>query len=257
MVATFYAERRTESQKIQCGAGANRCEPICFICSNHPLAVSLINNALSSDPELYSRSKTYFQNYKPIHRSQEEILIIDTCSIPKWEEYFQDWKNEGASIIGLYSPESQSTDIELQMFHMGASGILAFSDSLGDELLHAIRMIASGQVWIRRETLAAYVNWSQSAMRDYSISDPRLTGREKQILELLQRDLSNRIIAQRLAVSERTIKFHVSNILHKLNLTNRRELRTLQSSFGVFPLARTPRLSVISKTVEVADRRPA
>ena len=94
-------------------------------------------------------------------------------------------------------------------------------------------------------------------MRDYSISDSRLTGREKQILELLQRDLSNRIIAQRLAVSERTIKFHVSNILHKLNLTNRRELRTLQSSFGVFPLARTPRLSVISKTVEVADRRPA
>jgi DNA-binding NarL/FixJ family response regulator len=255
MVATFHAEQRAESQQIQ-DANTTRCGPMCFVCSNHPLAISLINNALSSDPELYARARTYSQSYRPIHRSKQEILIIDTCSVSKWDEYFQDWKNEGASVIGLFSAESQSKDIELQMLHLGASGILAFSDSFGDELLRAIRVVAAGQVWIRCESLDAYVSWSQSALRNHSASDHGLTTREKQILELLQRDLSNRIIAQRLAISERTIKFHVSNILHKLGLANRRELRTLNGSSNIFS-ARSPRLSVVAKMVEVADSKPA
>jgi DNA-binding NarL/FixJ family response regulator len=51
-----------------------------------------------------------------------------------------------------------------------------------------------------------------------------LTARERQVLQLLMRGLANKEISSALEISERTVKFHVSNILIKLQLEDRREL---------------------------------
>jgi DNA-binding NarL/FixJ family response regulator len=51
-----------------------------------------------------------------------------------------------------------------------------------------------------------------------------VTAREGEILQLLMRRLSNKDISSLLAISERTVKFHVSNILSKLQVSDRRGL---------------------------------
>ena len=48
-----------------------------------------------------------------------------------------------------------------------------------------------------------------------------LTPREREVLEVLAQGLSNRAIASRLAISEHTVKFHVSSIFAKLGAENR------------------------------------
>ncbi|MCZ7683008.1 MAG: response regulator transcription factor [Sandaracinaceae bacterium] len=53
--------------------------------------------------------------------------------------------------------------------------------------------------------------------------DEELTARERQLLTLLASGLSNRRIAERLAISEHTVKFHVSSILAKLGVATRTE----------------------------------
>lgn len=53
-----------------------------------------------------------------------------------------------------------------------------------------------------------------------------LTRREKQVAELLQKGLSNREIGEELYISETTVKRHVSNILEKLGLEGRKDLRS-------------------------------
>jgi NarL family two-component system response regulator LiaR len=50
-----------------------------------------------------------------------------------------------------------------------------------------------------------------------------MTGREKEILALMVEGLSNNEIAERLFVSQSTVKFHVSNILSKMGVTGRTE----------------------------------
>ena len=50
-----------------------------------------------------------------------------------------------------------------------------------------------------------------------------LTKREKQVLSLLAEGLSNKLIAHRMTITERTVKYHISNILRKLDLFSRTE----------------------------------
>ncbi|MBM3143422.1 MAG: response regulator transcription factor [Chloroflexi bacterium] len=67
--------------------------------------------------------------------------------------------------------------------------------------------------WLRRLT--------PSAVRAAAGPDSGLTGREQEVLRLIAEGLSNRQIAEKLVLSEKTVKTHVSNILSKLNLADR------------------------------------
>jgi DNA-binding NarL/FixJ family response regulator len=246
MVSPIHAELRSESLQLSYSANALENDPVCFICTNHPLALNMIRNAIACDADCRVRIRTYSRDYKPVNDGGPEILILDTCSVPNWNTCFQEWQSEGGAIIGLVPSDPQSTDLELQVLHLGASGILRFNDKLPEQLLPAIHAVATGRVWVLREVVTAYVNWTRSALRRLSISDYRLTTREKEILDLVQRDLSNRLIAQKLAISERTAKFHVSNILRKLNLNSRRDLHTL-SNCNVFSPFLNPEFSPVPK----------
>ncbi|MDX6725743.1 MAG: hypothetical protein QOK49_548 [Baekduia sp.] len=64
-----------------------------------------------------------------------------------------------------------------------------------------------------------------------------LRPREREVLELMVTGLRNRDIADRLFITVRTVKFHVSNILHKLEVTSRTEAIALAHSAGISTLA--------------------
>ena len=61
----------------------------------------------------------------------------------------------------------------------------------------------------------------------------RFTGREHEVLKLLARGLSNKAIGQRLFISETTAKFHVGNIMRKLDVSRRAEAVYEASKMGV------------------------
>ena len=64
-----------------------------------------------------------------------------------------------------------------------------------------------------------------------------LTGREQEVLTLVARGLTNRQIAQRLAISEKTVSVHVSNILSKLGLASRTQAALYATRVGLVPPA--------------------
>jgi len=63
--------------------------------------------------------------------------------------------------------------------------------------------------------------WSAHDDEDHEGFDEPLTAREVQVLELLAEGLPNKKIAERLAISDQTVKFHVSSITGKLGAANR------------------------------------
>ncbi|MEV0564898.1 response regulator transcription factor [Dactylosporangium sp. NPDC050588] len=104
----------------------------------------------------------------------------------------------------------------------GAGGFL-LKDTLAADLLSAIRVVAAGDAVVApsatRRLLERYV---PAGAPRAAVTDPGvLTEREREVLTHIARGLSNAEIADRLHLSEGTVKTHVSRVLAKLNLRDR------------------------------------
>jgi DNA-binding NarL/FixJ family response regulator len=102
----------------------------------------------------------------------------------------------------------------------GASGFI-LKDAEADDVAGAIRAARRGDVHLDpavARLLARRVR-SDAAARDDGVEP--LTEREREVLRLVARGLSNKAIAEALAITERTARTHVSNILGKLGLASR------------------------------------
>jgi DNA-binding NarL/FixJ family response regulator len=103
----------------------------------------------------------------------------------------------------------------------GARGYL-LKGALKAEILRAIRAVSRGEAIFGPAIASRLMRYFASAKRS-APSDlfPELTEREVEILELIARHLTNPEIAQRLSLSPKTVRNHVSNIFSKLQVANR------------------------------------
>jgi DNA-binding NarL/FixJ family response regulator len=105
----------------------------------------------------------------------------------------------------------------------GASGFL-LKDAPPDELIAAIRIVDEGEALLSPRATKSLIE--EFVRRSPKPQDPhseiaRLSDRERQVLVLLTRGLSNTEIAETLVVSEATVKTHVGRILEKLEVRDR------------------------------------
>ena len=105
----------------------------------------------------------------------------------------------------------------------GASGFL-LKDATRAELLQAVRIVARGEALlapaITKRLIAEFVQRGPGRRSDASRLDV-LTQREREVLELIARGMSNAEIAAELIVGEATVKSHVAHLLMKLGLRDR------------------------------------
>jgi RNA polymerase sigma factor (sigma-70 family) len=104
----------------------------------------------------------------------------------------------------------------------GASGFL-LKDAPPEELLAAVHVVARGDALLAPAITRAVIQEfaRRPARTDLAVKLDQLTPREREVLELLARGLSNGEIAKRFVVSEGTVKTHVASILRKLDVRDR------------------------------------
>ncbi|MFR9752032.1 response regulator [Nocardia sp. 004] len=119
---------------------------------------------------------------------------------------------------------------------LGASGFL-LKDAPAEELVRAVRVVAAGQALLAptvTRRLIADVTRRRSALRTMPMSElATLTPREREVLELIAKGLSNSEIAETLFVAEQTVKTHVSKVFSKLNLRDRAQAVVLAYETGL------------------------
>jgi NarL family two-component system response regulator LiaR len=101
----------------------------------------------------------------------------------------------------------------------GALGYM-LKDSSSDELIQAIRDVFRGELSLQ-PSLALRVIRELSRPSSLPPAEQPLTEREVEVLKLVAQGLSNQEIGDRLSITERTVRSHVSNFLEKLHLANR------------------------------------
>jgi NarL family two-component system response regulator LiaR len=101
----------------------------------------------------------------------------------------------------------------------GAMGYV-LKDALPQELLGFIRDVAAGELTLHPAVARKVINEMKRATNLPPTSDP-LTERESEVLALVAKGATNQDIADKLMLTERTVRTYVSNILSKLHLANR------------------------------------
>jgi DNA-binding NarL/FixJ family response regulator len=141
-----------------------------------------------------------------------------------------------AQVVMLTVSEEQS-DL-LEAVQAGARGYL-LKHLKADEFLDMLHGLARGEAAMSRQTTGRLLSGVSHASQDAADPVQSLTEREIDLLRLLAEGLSNKTIAQRLSLSENTVKYHLKNILQKLGVHNRTEAATQALRLGLTKRDRT------------------
>ncbi len=163
-------------------------------------------------------------------REQPDIILLDLCL---GEENAVDFlpelisTAEDARIIiltGVRDPEEHQRAVK-----MGAMGV-ALKETSPQLLLKSIERVHAGEVWLDRfltsnlivELRGNHHRPTRKEEQESSIS--RLTEREKEVIALVGEGLKNKQIADRLCISEITVRHHLTSIFEKVGVRDRLEL---------------------------------
>ncbi len=133
--------------------------------------------------------------------------------------------------------ESFDEESAFPLLSLGVKGLVAH-DLLGQQLPRALEAVCDGGYWVPRTLLASFVDSVISSSKQATPAKPAgvaVSRREKEIVDALLLNLSNKEIAGQLNISERTVKFHVSNLLSKFHVQRRADLILLWFQQGRRP----------------------
>ena len=159
-------------------------------------------------------------------RHKPDVAIVDVAmkelnGIEATSQILKSSPHTAVLILSMYSDERYV----LRAVKAGARGYL-LKNSAGDELIHAIHGVQAGMSFFS-PAVARIFQDGLARLKDLSGTDDRfetLTGRERQIYQLLAEGNSNKDVAQRLNLSLHTVETHRWRIMEKLDLHNSAEL---------------------------------
>jgi NarL family two-component system response regulator LiaR len=161
------------------------------------------------------------------------VVLVDLL-MPKMDGFeairkMHEWC-PGTRIIVLtsFSAEGQV----LRALRAGALSYL-LKDADADEIAAAIRKAARGEAVIAATVAAKAVGMLTRPPAARTAGLAHLTNRELEVLRLIADGLSNAVIAERLVITEGTVKTHVNNLLSKLQLADRTQAAVLAWRHGV------------------------
>jgi NarL family two-component system response regulator LiaR len=183
--------------------------------------ITFLNN--TSDIQVVGEARDGNAAIALCQQLQPDVVLMDLVmpelgGVAATRMIHQRWP--GIHVLALTS--FQEKGLVQDALQAGAIGYLLKNIS-GDELVSAIRAAFAGRPTLAPEALQAVVK--SDTEQDALGKD--LTRREREVLVLLSKGLSNPEIAERLCVSRSTIKVQVSSILSKLGASNRAEVVSL------------------------------
>ncbi len=185
-----------------------------LVVDDHPMVRSGLITMLKSEPGLepIGEAKTGSEAIAQFKTLHPDVTLMD-LSLPELtgveaiSAIIQDFPNAHIIILTSYDGDENI----YRGLQAGAKGYLLKTAERA-ELLKAIRTVSAGQ---------NYISTSVGAKLASRMNSAQLSDREIEVLKLLAKGNSTKAISAALYVSEGTVKFHITNILHKLEVSDR------------------------------------
>lgn len=140
-----------------------------------------------------------------------------------------------ARVLVLVSKHTDTDTFEL--LRLGVKGLLDYGQA-SKQWQDALPLVAAGGYWVPRAVLSRFVEsiiGNRKPGLNANKTPASLSRREREVLESLLQNLSNKEIASQLNISERTVKFHVSNLLQKHGVRRRADLIVMRFQESQLP----------------------
>lgn len=191
------------------------------LADDHAVIRAGIRAILSQAPdlEIVGEAENGDEVQELVAKLRPRILLLDLkmpgphpAEIEKWVR--ANYPDTVTLVLTAHDRDSYLT----KMIDAGASGLIDKNES-GERLVGAIRRAATGEILFDSEQLDRARQWRASAGKKWE----SLTAREREILRLLVQGFDNAHIAKLLTVTSKTVAYHVTNILEKLEVSSRQE----------------------------------
>ena len=198
-----------------------------LIADDHPLLREALCKVFSNqkDMEIVGQASNGEEAIDLASQLKPDILVMDII-MPKLDglEASRQIKKIAPNTAILILTAYDDDNYVLGLLEAGATGYLMKS-AKGQDLVEAVRAIRSGESVLHPkiiEKLLKQVMFKPAGTAEHKIKD-LLSDREMEMLKLLATGMSNKEIAEKLCLSLRTVKAHMSNIFTKMNVASRSE----------------------------------
>lgn len=210
---------------------AKTAQPRLTVCllSPHPLVLSEYERLLSK-PQFKVITKQVLSTLAPDMRQFEppkaQVYVVDAHAARQatgalLTNILERFPGARLIVVG----EKHNDAVSYSLLRSGVKGLLTYAEAR-EQLLRALPLVASGGFWVPRTLLSGFVDsiLESQSHRMKTDSNANLSRREQEVLDSLLENLANKEIANKLNIAERTVKFHVSNLLSKFGVRRRADL---------------------------------
>jgi DNA-binding NarL/FixJ family response regulator len=203
---------------------------------DHTLFRDGLRRLLDTEPDIdmVAEARSGAEIFPLLEREKPDLLLLDLNLqnesgldlLPRLLEQFPDLK-----VLVLTASIDQEDRVN--SIKLGARGVV-LKYAAAENLIKSIRKVADGEMWVDHETTKKL--FEELADRGGPKAESPLdllTDREREVTALVGEGLRNKEIADRLFISERTVKTHISNIFQKLDLSDRLELALFAINQGL------------------------
>ncbi|HHW06714.1 MAG TPA: response regulator transcription factor [Clostridia bacterium] len=157
-----------------------------------------------------------------------DVLLKNECGIQCCKEIMQRYPDTRIIILTSFGNE----EVILKAIKAGAKGFV-LKDTGNEELIKAINAAIKGESLLDPLITHKLLNHLRQISGQGTGAQVHLSQQERRVLALLSEGLSNREIANKILLSEKTVRNYVSKILNKLNLNNRAEAAVYAAKHGI------------------------
>jgi two-component system, NarL family, nitrate/nitrite response regulator NarL len=200
------------------------------IADEQPAFRQNLRRSLESEPGLHILGEASDGNgaVQVARQTRPDILLVDFALSQKCDlKALNNSANHSPPVRVVVTVTDIEKSYLVEAFRLGAHGIL-LKRSTPQVLLKSLRSVMAGQYWLERDSVGVLVEALRETLDNgngsKSPKDYGLTRREVDIITKIASGRSNKEVGEEFAISERTVKHHLTNIFSKVGVSSRLQL---------------------------------
>lgn len=203
-----------------------------LIADDHPIVRDGLKKLLSleSDIEVVAVAGDGREVLEQAAQHRPDVILLD-LRMPNLDGIgtLQALQQRGSQAKVIILTASEDKNEFVQVMKLGARGIV-LKQTASELIVKSIRKVHAGEIWLDSQTTAAVMRQFASTATETQPAQGRvrerspLSAREREIVMLVAQGYKNKEMAEKMFISEQTVKNHLHNIFDKLGVSDRLEL---------------------------------